>query len=65
MRMSSRKGESPHVYENERNVVCIEYENQSAYVVQIADQIVSAIECYVELGDAAARPAPAAGGDSP
>lgn len=42
---------SPHVYDNERNVVCIENDSQSAYVVPIADRIVDKIACYVESGD--------------
>jgi phosphatidylserine decarboxylase len=46
-RVQPMYADSPHVYENERNVVCIESGSQTAYVVQIADQIVNRIECYV------------------
>jgi phosphatidylserine decarboxylase len=42
---------SPHVYDNERNVIRIDGEDLIAYVVQIADQQVSKIDCHVTEGD--------------
>ncbi len=42
---------SPHIYENERNVVRIDGERLTAFVVQIADQQVNKIDCYVSQGD--------------
>jgi phosphatidylserine decarboxylase len=42
---------SPHIYDNERNVVRIDGEHMTAFVVQIADQQVNKIDCYVTQGD--------------
>lgn len=42
---------SPHIVANERNIVHIEGRNQDAYIVQIADQQVNRIDCYVRPGD--------------
>lgn len=42
---------SPHIVANERNVVHIEGRDRDAYVVQIADQQVNKIDCYVAPGD--------------
>ena len=42
---------SPHIYDNERNVIRIDGEDLTAYVVQIADQQVNKIDCYVTEGD--------------
>jgi phosphatidylserine decarboxylase len=42
---------SPHVVANERNVVHIVGEDHEAFVVQIADQQVNKIDCYVQIGD--------------
>ena len=42
---------SPHIYENERNVIRIDGSDMSAFVVQIADQQVDMIDCYVGVGD--------------
>ncbi|MDJ0790658.1 MAG: phosphatidylserine decarboxylase [Acidimicrobiia bacterium] len=41
---------SPHIYDNERNVIRIDGEDLSAYVVQIADQQVNKIDCTVGEG---------------
>ncbi len=43
---------SPHIYDNERNVIRIDGEDMSVFVVQIADQQVNKIDCYVSVGDA-------------
>ena len=50
-RLDRRYANSPHVYTNERNVVRIEGENITAFVVQIADQQVNKIDCYPSQGD--------------
>lgn len=42
---------SPHIVANERNIVHITGPDQDAYVVQIADQQVNKIDCYVQTGD--------------
>jgi phosphatidylserine decarboxylase len=42
---------SPHIFENERNIIHITGNDQEAYVVQIADQQVNKIDCYVQVGD--------------
>lgn len=42
---------SPHIIENERNVIHIVGEEHQAFVVQIADQQVNKIDCYVRPGD--------------
>jgi phosphatidylserine decarboxylase len=42
---------SPHIVENERNIIHITGRGQDAYVVQIADQQVNKIDCYVRAGD--------------
>jgi phosphatidylserine decarboxylase len=42
---------SPHIFENERNIIHVTGEDQEAYVVQIADQQVNKIDCYVQVGD--------------
>lgn len=42
---------SPHVYDNERNVIRIDGEDLIAFVVQIADQQVNKIDCRVTEGD--------------
>ena len=49
-RMDRRYAGSPHVYTNERNVIRIDGEELSAFVVQIADQQVNRIDCYVAEG---------------
>ena len=51
-RQDRRYANSPHVYTNERNVVRIDGEELTAFVVQIADQQVNRIDCYVGEGDA-------------
>jgi phosphatidylserine decarboxylase len=48
---------SPHIYANERNVIRIEGDDLTAFVVQIADQQVNRTECSVAVGD------PVAAGD--
>ena len=53
-RLERRYTNSPHVWENERNVVRIEGEDLTAYVVQIADQQVNRIDCYPAEGDSIA-----------
>lgn len=50
-RMERRYANSPHIYENERNVIRIEGDEMSALVVQIADQQVNRIDCYISEGD--------------
>ena len=42
---------SPHIYDNERNVIRIDGEDLTAYVIQIADQQVNKIDCSVTEGD--------------
>ena len=42
---------SPHITENERNIIHIVGGDDEAYVVQIADQQVNKIDCYVGPGD--------------
>jgi phosphatidylserine decarboxylase len=42
---------SPHITENERNIIHIVGDDDEAYVVQIADQQVSKIDCYIAPGD--------------
>ncbi len=42
---------SPHIVANERNIIHIAGTDQDAYVVQIADQQVNKIDCYVAPGD--------------
>jgi phosphatidylserine decarboxylase len=42
---------SPHIVANERNIVHIAGHDRDAYVVQIADQQVNKIDCYVDPGD--------------
>lgn len=42
---------SPHIVTNERNIIHIRGQDQDAYVVQIADQQVNKIDCYVRPGD--------------
>ena len=42
---------SPHIVANERNIVHIAGQNQDAHIVQIADQQVNRIDCYVRPGD--------------
>jgi len=42
---------SPHIWENERNVIHIANESLDVYLVQIADRYVNKIECYVNEGD--------------
>jgi phosphatidylserine decarboxylase len=42
---------SPHIYDNERNVVRIDAADRTVFVVQIADQQVNKIDCYVSEGD--------------
>ena len=50
-RLDNRYAKSSHVWANERNIVRIDGEDLSAFVVQIADQQVNRIDCYVEEGD--------------
>lgn len=49
--MEPLHAKSPHIYANERNVIRIDGEDLSAFVVQIADQQVNKIDCYVDVGD--------------
>ena len=42
---------SPHIYANERNVIRIDGNDLTAFVVQIADQQVNTIDCSVGVGD--------------
>jgi phosphatidylserine decarboxylase len=50
-RLGNRYANSPHVWANERNIVRIDGEELTAFVVQIADQQVNRIDCYVDEGD--------------
>lgn len=50
-RLDRRYANSPHVYTNERNVIRIDGDGLTAFVVQIADQQVDKIDCYVTEGD--------------
>ena len=50
-RLENRYANSPHIYTNERNVVRIDGDELSAFVVQIADQQVNRIDCYPAEGD--------------
>jgi phosphatidylserine decarboxylase len=54
LRMDNRYANSPHVYANERNVIRVDGAELSAFVVQIADQQVNKIDCYVKQGDSVA-----------
>lgn len=45
---------SPHIYANERNVIRIDGNELTAFVVQIADQQVNKIDCSVGIGDSLA-----------
>lgn len=50
-RFDNRYANSSHVWANERNIVRIDGKDLSAFVVQIADQQVNRIDCYVDEGD--------------
>jgi len=50
-RLNNRYAGSSHVWANERNIVRIDGEELSAFVVQIADQQVNRIDCYIDKGD--------------
>ncbi len=50
-RLKNRYANSTHVWTNERNIVRIDGDDLSAYVVQIADQQVNRIDCYIREGD--------------
>jgi phosphatidylserine decarboxylase len=50
-RIQPMYAKSPHIVENERNIIRISGEHHDAYVVQIADQQVNKIDCYVSVGD--------------
>jgi phosphatidylserine decarboxylase len=43
---------SPHIYDNERNIIHISNDDEDVYVVQIADHFINRIDCYVKVGDA-------------
>ena len=49
-RLKNRYANSTHVWANERNIVRIDGDDLTAFVVQIADQQVNRIDCYVEEG---------------
>lgn len=49
--MEPLHAKSPHIHDNERNVIRIDGEELTAFVVQIADQQVNKVECYVTPGD--------------
>jgi len=49
--MEPLHAKSPHIYANERNVIRIDGEGVSAFVVQIADQQVNKIDCYAAAGE--------------
>lgn len=51
VQMEPLHAKSPHIHDNERNVIRIDGESLTAFVVQIADQQVNKIDCYVEVGD--------------
>lgn len=50
-RVQPMYAKSPHIHDNERNVIRISGDDLDAYVVQIADQQVNRIDCYVKAGD--------------
>jgi phosphatidylserine decarboxylase len=50
-RLDNRYVNSSHVWANERNIVRIKGVDRTAFVVQIADQQVNRIDCYVDEGD--------------
>ena len=50
-RIQPMYAKSPHIVENERNIIHVQGERQDAYVVQIADQQVNKIDSYVDPGD--------------
>lgn len=50
-RLDNRYANSSHVWANERNIVRIKGVDRTAFVVQIADQQVNRIDCYVDEGD--------------
>lgn len=50
-RLDNRYANSSHVWANERNIVRIDGDDLSAFVVQIADQQVNRIDCYIDEGD--------------
>ena len=52
LRLDNRYANSPHVWANERNIVRIDGDDLTAFVVQIADQQVNRIDCYPDEGDA-------------
>lgn len=51
LRIQPMYARSPHIVANERNIIHIAGHDQDAYVVQIADQQVNKIDCYVGPGD--------------
>lgn len=54
LRMDNRYANSTHIHANERNIIRVDGDELSAFVVQIADQQVNKIDCYVEEGDSVA-----------
>lgn len=50
--MEPLHAKSPHIHDNERNVIRIDTTDRTVFVVQIADQQVNKIDCYVTEGDA-------------
>lgn len=50
-RIQPMYAKSPHIVENERNIIHVRGDSHDAYVVQIADQQVNKIDCYVTAGD--------------
>lgn len=50
-RLKNRYVNSTDVWVNERNIVRIEGEDLTAFVVQIADQQVNRTDCYISEGD--------------
>ena len=50
-RLQPMYSKSPHIHDNERIVIHIEGDGLDAFVVQIADQQVNRIDCYVHEGD--------------
>ena len=52
LRIQPMYSRSPHIVANERNIIHVRDGDRDAYVVQIADQQVNRIDCYVQTGEA-------------
>jgi phosphatidylserine decarboxylase len=52
LRIQPMYEKSPHIFDNERNIIHIANDEDDMYVVQIADRYINRIDCYVKVGDA-------------